>query len=422
MAIKFLITNLLLNLLFFIVGVLIYAFFRTRRNQQKPYLHVPLFILLGNIVAILCVSVSTGFDSGFHSNLRSAIIPLATLLGGPIGGGSTLLVMNSHRFFFNTEVALYFIISVSMFSLTLAVRPYWLQLRLGNRLVFANILVLFSSFVWLVSSIPTFQLDIPLGELVIYLLCNVLGTSIVIYLINVVSSQQKLKARVIETEKAQMLSEMAASISHEIRNPLTSTKGFLQLLQNDSLSKKEEEFYIKLALDGIDQANNVITDYLTFAKPATISYERILLQEEIRRAVRFVTPLASASNITIKAEYSLIRAYTYGEKQRFHQCLLNILKNSIEAMPTGGTLSISLRVEQFTPSLLITDTGIGMNEEQLNRLGSPFYSTKEKGTGLGMMVVFSILQAMNAKLAISSKQNDGTSIHITFARMKKVAI
>jgi two-component system, sporulation sensor kinase B len=423
MTIKFLIMNLLLNLLFLIVGVLTYAFFRMRRDCKKPYLHIPLFILLCNIVAVLCVTVSTDFVKGFYSNLRSVIIPLSTLLGGPIGGGSTLIVLISYRFFLNCGgTLLYVIISISMYCLTLYVRPYWSRLNNVRKIIFANGLILFASLIWLGSSIYVFHITIPLLELTVYLICNILGTSIVIYLILVMVSQLRLKERMIKAEKTQVISEMAASISHEIRNPLTSTKGFLQLLQSDTLSKEQQAFYIKLALDGVKQANDVITDYVTFAKPSTHSCEKISLQQEVRRAIRFITPLATASNITIEVSYSQITAYTYGEKQRLHQCLLNMFKNSIEAMPNGGTLSVRLTVDQFVPSLLITDTGIGMSQEQIDRLGSPFYSTKEKGTGLGMMVVFSILQAMNAQISICSESNVGTTMHITFAKMELVSL
>ena len=107
------------------------------------------------------------------------------------------------------------------------------------------------------------------------------------------------------------------------------------------------------------------------------------------------------------------------QNEKLNQCLLNIFKNCIEAMPTGGDLILTLVPDHKHIQLYIKDTGVGMDQEQIKRLGSPFYSTKEKGTGLGMMVVFSVIQAMDGKIDIISEKGTGTTFLLTFPLIQK---
>lgn len=103
-----------------------------------------------------------------------------------------------------------------------------------------------------------------------------------------------------------------------------------------------------------------------------------------------------------------------GDKQKFHQCFVNIIKNAIESMPKGGILTVETK-RTTTVSILIKDTGSGMTLEQMTRLGEPYYSTKgSKGTGLGIMVVYSIVRAMNGTIHVESEIGKGTTFKITF--------
>ncbi|WP_144289495.1 sensor histidine kinase, partial [Domibacillus epiphyticus] len=104
--------------------------------------------------------------------------------------------------------------------------------------------------------------------------------------------------------------------------------------------------------------------------------------------------------------------YISGEAAKLHQCLINVIKNGIEAMPEGGQLSVSLKKLGSEAWLSVTDSGTGMSEEQLERLGTPFYTTKDKGTGLGTMVVYSIVRAMGGEIKVKSEENKGTSFTI----------
>ncbi len=213
-------------------------------------------------------------------------------------------------------------------------------------------------------------------------------------------------------EKLKIVSEIAASISHEVRNPLTVTRGFIQLLKDPDLTKEKKNEYIKISLEELDRAERIITDYLTFAKPSLENVELLELNEELAYVIKVITPYATMKDVDIQMKQTK-DIQILGERQRLHQCLINIAKNGIEAMESGGQLSIELSDSDKTAVITISDTGVGMNEEQLNRLGTPYYSTKEKGTGLGTMVVYSIVKAMEGNIEVASELGKGTRFSIS---------
>lgn len=224
--------------------------------------------------------------------------------------------------------------------------------------------------------------------------------------------QDKLRENELRMEKLDAVSQLAASISHEVRNPLTVTRGFLQLLLRTPVSDIQRS-YVELALSELDRAGGIITDYLTFAKPDIETVEVFEVEEELKHVVSFVTPLANMQLVDIgvvSGRGSLIS----GEKAKFRQCILNLMKNGIEAMPMGGTMRIGVSRGVGHAVISIEDTGLGMDEEQVSRLGTPYYSTKEKGTGLGMMVVFSLVHAMKGHVEVISARNSGTTFKLRF--------
>ena len=117
--------------------------------------------------------------------------------------------------------------------------------------------------------------------------------------------------------------------------------------------------------------------------------------------------------IRIKHEHE-VPIFILGEPKKFQQCLLNIMKNAIEAMPGGGTLTVKTKVDNEYVCIAIADTGVGMNKLQLKRIGMPFFTTKEKGTGLGLMVVVSLINVMGGQIAFNSKRGQGTVCEIRY--------
>lgn len=238
---------------------------------------------------------------------------------------------------------------------------------------------------------------------------------IITYLLFYVKKHEVHKQMLMDLEKDRMLGQLAATISHEIRNPLTSIRGFLQLLDQKELSYQDHKRYTDLALSGVDQANTIINDYLNFAKPNVSLQEQLDIKEELDAMLRFITPFATDHQVTINISHeNEVPLYILGESKKLRQCLINLVKNAIESMPNGGEISLSTCKLPNAVQISISDTGVGMSKAQLNSLGKPFYTTKEKGTGLGLVVVMSIIKMMNGKISFSSNLNQGTQCSILF--------
>jgi two-component system sporulation sensor kinase B len=142
--------------------------------------------------------------------------------------------------------------------------------------------------------------------------------------------------------------------------------------------------------------------------------EELNVQHELSQIITFLIPTANQHSVLITAQFTP-SIYVLGDRQKFSQCMLNVIKNGIESMPDGGNLLISMKKHQNKVLIEIKDTGVGMTKEQINKLGEPYYSTKgAKGTGLGMMVALSVVRAMKGTVQIKSELGKGTSFSIQF--------
>ncbi|PGV51844.1 HAMP domain-containing sensor histidine kinase [Bacillus sp. AFS037270] len=247
-----------------------------------------------------------------------------------------------------------------------------------------------------------------------YLVIPSLGIGIISYGIEFIRKTNEMQQELIKAEKLKAVEQMGAAISHEIRNPLTAASGFVQLLQDDYLSRQKRKEYLAIVKEELFSAERVIQDYLTFAKPALESLEELNVKSELRQIISILQPLANQNSVEIITDFSII-GFIKGDGQKFRQCFVNVLKNAIESMPHGGYLHVFTEYSQNDVTIKVKDTGIGMSPQQLERLGEPFYSTKGKnGTGLGMMVVYSIVRAMDGSIWVESDVGKGTTFHFQF--------
>jgi two-component system sporulation sensor kinase B len=247
-----------------------------------------------------------------------------------------------------------------------------------------------------------------------YIVIPPLGIGIISYAFEFVKRNIEMRQQLIKAEKLKAVEQMGAAISHEIRNPLTAAIGFVHLLQDEQLARHKRREYLALVKDELHSAERVIQDYLTFAKPSLGTLERINVKSELRQIINIVQPLANQNSVEVLTDFSVI-GFIKGDRQKFRQCFVNVLKNAIEAMSNGGSVTVRTEFDQNFVTIKVIDTGIGMTAEQLERLGEPFYSTKGKnGTGLGMMVVYSIVRAMNGDIWAESKLGAGTTFYFQF--------
>jgi two-component system, sporulation sensor kinase B len=253
-----------------------------------------------------------------------------------------------------------------------------------------------------------------------YIVIPPLGIGIIAYCIEFFKRSIEMQQHLIKVEKLKAVEQMGAAISHEIRNPLTAASGFVQLLQDDYLPRNKRREYLSIVKEELNSAERVIQDYLTFAKPSLVSIEELNVKNELKQIINILQPMANQHSVEIITDFSVI-GFIKGDRQRFRQCFINILKNAVESMPNGGHLYIETDFSQDNVTIRVTDTGIGMSKEQLERLGEPYYSTKgSKGTGLGMMVVFSLVRAMDGVIRVQSEVGAGTTFHISFPTITSI--
>ncbi|WP_210365071.1 HAMP domain-containing sensor histidine kinase [Bacillus sp. REN3] len=221
----------------------------------------------------------------------------------------------------------------------------------------------------------------------------------------------KLQQELQRAEKMNAIGQLAASVAHEIRNPMTVVKGFLQIFLAKDLPD-EERMYIKLMIEELNRAETIINDYLSLAKPDIGKLEVIESRDLAEKVMDLMVSYAMLSkNISIHTEIK-DDIKVKGNKNELKQVLINILKNGIEAMNDGGRLTLIIEKQEEFGVFRVIDTGIGMTDEELTRLGTAFYSLKERGTGMGLMVCYQIVERMKGHIKVTSKKGVGTTFEI----------
>jgi two-component system, sporulation sensor kinase E len=229
------------------------------------------------------------------------------------------------------------------------------------------------------------------------------------YCVNVTTLRQT-EERLRRTEKLSVVGELSASVAHEIRNPLTSLKGFVQLLQMEDTTHK---YYYQIMLDELNRINHIVGELLLLAKPQHIKFSRISIQKILNDVLSLLNVEASLYNVQIKKNFHEESLLLECEPNQLKQLFINIIKNSIEATKSGGTITITVdQAENNQLSITIKDTGCGISKDRLERIGEPFYSSKEKGTGLGLTVSFKIVQSHQGTIQFDSEIDEGTTVQI----------
>ncbi|MGG3912986.1 ATP-binding protein [Rossellomorea vietnamensis] len=217
----------------------------------------------------------------------------------------------------------------------------------------------------------------------------------------------------IESQKLSVAGQLAAGIAHEVRNPLTSINGFLQLLRDEADEKTKE--YLGIVFSEIKRIELVLSELLILAKPQSVTYKRINIIETLDHVSKLLNTNAILYNIEIQTEFHEKELYIRGDENQLKQVFINLIKNAIEAMPHGGTITIHADFNSHNKvHLMFKDEGVGMKKETLDKLGEPFFTTKTKGTGLGLTICLRILRDHGADIRVQSEQGEGTTFHIMF--------
>jgi signal transduction histidine kinase len=215
-----------------------------------------------------------------------------------------------------------------------------------------------------------------------------------------------------ESEKLSLVGELAAGVAHEIRNPLTTLKGFTQMM-NENTDPEASKRYSKIMIDEINRINFIVSEFMVLSKPHVVQYSLTDISQSIKNVVTLLNTQAIMKKIEIIPEFIGERFLIKCEENQIKQVIANLIKNSIEAMPQGGKIQIRMENQDANLVISVIDNGVGISRESLPLLGTPFYTTKNEGTGLGLMVSKKIIQNHNGKFEIKSVPNIATTVTIT---------
>ncbi|MFE4429882.1 ATP-binding protein [Peribacillus butanolivorans] len=411
------IPTLLLNAFIIIICILCYQVFWLDKDGKET--RNDLYIsLLSSIATILCMTFPFNFQSGYIYDLRLIPILLVFLYGGFRSFIIITFVYLSYRFYLGGNG---FFPSVVVYIMTITITlmfHYFLPTYLKKRKILFSTLLIFictSSF-----SVFAIMNQMRINDKVEtsfiqflsnYIVINILTGLLSIYLIEGMIEKFKMKEKIQRAEKFYAISEMAASIAHEIRNPLTTVYGFMQLFNKNEILETNKDEYLQVMLMELEKTQLIIEDYMSLVKPKICLKESLDISQIVQQVINEISPMALLHNVEVKTS-NKDPLYINANADKIKRCLINIAINGIEAMVHGGILQINVKKMKNNVVINIIDSGIGMSPEEIKRIAMPFYSTKEKGTGLGTMISYGIIKELNGDIEIKSEKGKETCFSI----------
>ncbi|GIN61308.1 sensor histidine kinase [Robertmurraya siralis] len=240
-------------------------------------------------------------------------------------------------------------------------------------------------------------------------------THILFLLINylLLKRQAAIERKENEVQKLELVGTLAASTAHEIRNPLTGIKGLVQLL-SEKYDEPTDRMYFSVIDKEIERINEIVSEFLILGKPTAQKMEIVDISGVLRELYPLILSEATFNRVHLHYEVVPEPVLVKCTKDQMKQVILNITRNAFEAMKgeikCDGILTIELRKENHLCEIIITDTGVGINEKVIEQIFTPFYTSKETGTGLGLVVCKRILQSFNGEILITSEEHKGTTV------------
>ncbi|KMN43987.1 sporulation sensor histidine kinase KinB [Bacillus sp. LK2] len=409
-----LIRDLMIQIAIIILPLFLYEAIRLNRYQEmlpKPNRYFIMF--LSSVTLVLSMTYSICFGTVCGYNFHPIPIVSGFLYGGIVGLIPAIIFVTYEWFL--KGISWFPIVEVIFLSIIpLFLSKKWSLFSRDKKLILAFMISSVYVLVSLVFSMFNVLLETGFTPYVSHLYSRYIFASLImvmtmvfqVYLTEYLNENALLRTEMQKSEKLNIVSELAASVAHEVRNPLTVVRGFIQLLESTEDVKNKE--YMRLVLAELDRAEQIISDYLNLARPQIEKKEHICLSAQLIEMTTLMSSFAAMQGVYLQVEISE-SLYTIGDKTKLKQAIMNVVKNGIEAIQGNkGYLKVTAVQKDEMIVIRVKDSGVGMTKEQLARLGQPYYSLKEKGTGLGLMVTFSILQAHNGTLEYKSESGKGT--------------
>lgn len=409
-----LIRDLMIQIAIIILPLFLYEAIRLKRYQEMPPKPNRYFIMfLSSITLVLSMTYSICFGDVCGYNFHPIPIVSGFLYGGIVGLIPAVIFV-IYEWALKGINLLPVIEVIFLLIVPLFLSKKWSLFSRDKKLILAFMISSLYVLVSLVIGMINVLLETGFTPYVSHLYSGYIFASLImvmtmvfqVYLTEYLNENAILRTEMQKSEKLNIVSELAASVAHEVRNPLTVVRGFIQLLESTEDVKNKD--YMRLVLAELDRAEQIISDYLNLARPQIEKKEHICLSAQLIEMTTLMSSFAAMQGVYLQVEISE-SLYTIGDKTKLKQAIMNVVKNGIEAIQGNkGYLKVTAIQKDETIVIRVKDSGVGMTKEQLARLGQPYYSLKEKGTGLGLMVTFSILQAHNGTLEYKSESGKGT--------------
>ncbi|MCD4820352.1 MAG: tetratricopeptide repeat protein [Candidatus Cloacimonetes bacterium] len=235
-----------------------------------------------------------------------------------------------------------------------------------------------------------------------------------------IAERQQLEAQLRITERLAGIGELAAGVAHEIRNPIAIMKSTAQYCQKKYVNQDDEiKELMNIFIESSDKVNITVKSLLDFAKPQDEEVKMDSLNVTLQRVLQFVEGKCSAHKVEIVNKIKKNLPKILMNNQHIEGAFLNLILNAIDAMPNGGKIIVQSLVSNLWVKIKIQDNGEGISEENLKKIFNPFFTTKEKGTGLGLNLVYQTMNFHEGKINISSVLNEGTTVELKFPTVRK---
>lgn len=397
-----------------VIPVFAYSFYlESNRSKRSTYL----LATTGGVIAFLCMFFSLNVGE-VTWDFKYVPLILAFLYGGRKVGSITFFIYLLARMIFIQDELLWYgcLIGVIVVSIPWYFAPAFFSFSREKRRSLAVLISIWPAFVLLTSlNVSVFlwgntitYYEETVFHYAILTLFHIFASWIGVWIFELILERQQMREEILHREKVQVTGELAASMAHEIRNPLTVVKGFMQMLET---LPEEKERYYPIIISELERAESIITEYLNFAKPQLNKMEVFAVESVIGEIVFLIQAFAEGKGVTVTLEASSL-SIVETDRQHFKQAMLNFIKNAIEATEGNGAVCIKVVSTNGMVNIIIEDNGKGMTAEQQKRLGTFFYTTKEKGTGIGTAVSIRLIGEMGGEVTYKSEVDKGTTATI----------
>ena len=220
----------------------------------------------------------------------------------------------------------------------------------------------------------------------------------------------RLKERLSQAERLSALGEMAAGISHEIRNPLGIIRSSAELLKKKVTKIDPSNTMPDIIVEESSRLNSIITDFINFAKPGSPKLNLCRIEDVIEKNITFLSMQMKEKGYTLKKDYQNYLPEIQADADMLYQSFLNILLNAMQSMPGGGKIAVAIRSNSKAVTINFDDEGQGISDEILEKIWDPFFTTKEMGTGLGLGMVKNIIESHGGNIRIENRTEGGTRV------------